>query len=352
MPGPVVLQVEGHRPQDDAVAVAEPLRSAGGRHCRRRPCPCRPVVDAVPVSTAVAVARRGVDAAGRLALRPGEPRARRRPATGARGVVPRDVPGPGMAAARAAGCPGVHHPRRRRLLPRLRGSRGPRHRPARTRRLVRRRPLPPGACRGSRSRARPPGCHRPRADATRSSGSAAWRSCCGWSSPPAGRSVMPSPGAPGKRTTWRRIRDEAARVAVTEERARIARELHDVVGHGISVAVLQLVAALGLLDKGELAPARARVVNAERSAREALAEMRRLLGLLDADADSGAGAAAGVEAALPPGRGHRVGRCGDQPQHRGRTGRSARGSGPGRVPDPARGTDQRAEARRHPPPPT
>jgi signal transduction histidine kinase len=72
---------------------------------------------------------------------------------------------------------------------------------------------------------------------------------------------------------------------VTEERTRIARELHDVVGHGISVAVLQLVAALGLLDNGDLDPARARVLNAERSAREALAEMRRLLGLLDGEAD-------------------------------------------------------------------
>jgi signal transduction histidine kinase len=77
--------------------------------------------------------------------------------------------------------------------------------------------------------------------------------------------------------------EEAARMAVTEERARIARELHDVVGHGISVAVLQLVAALGLLENGATEPARARVLNAERSAREALAEMRRLLGLLDGD---------------------------------------------------------------------
>jgi signal transduction histidine kinase len=76
-------------------------------------------------------------------------------------------------------------------------------------------------------------------------------------------------------------RDEAARAAVAGERARIARELHDVVGHGISVAVLQLVAAAGLLDKGSLEPARARLGNAERSARDALAEMRRLLGLLD-----------------------------------------------------------------------
>ena len=81
-------------------------------------------------------------------------------------------------------------------------------------------------------------------------------------------------------------REETARMAVTEERARIARELHDVVGHGISVAVLQMVAALGLLENGDTEPARVRVLNAERSAREALAEMRRLLGLLDSGADA------------------------------------------------------------------
>jgi signal transduction histidine kinase len=76
-------------------------------------------------------------------------------------------------------------------------------------------------------------------------------------------------------------RDELASAAVANERARIARELHDVVGHGISVAVLQLVAADGLLDKGRLTAARTRLHSAERSSREALAEMRRLLGLLD-----------------------------------------------------------------------
>lgn len=78
-------------------------------------------------------------------------------------------------------------------------------------------------------------------------------------------------------------REETALLAVAEERNRIARELHDVVGHGISVVVLQLVAALGLLDNGATGAARRRVLNAERSAREALAEMRRLLGLLDSD---------------------------------------------------------------------
>ena len=76
-------------------------------------------------------------------------------------------------------------------------------------------------------------------------------------------------------------RQGAASAAVAAERARIARELHDVVGHGLSVIVLQLVAALGLLDKPDLATLRERLLSTERSARDALAEMRRLLDLLD-----------------------------------------------------------------------
>jgi signal transduction histidine kinase len=75
-------------------------------------------------------------------------------------------------------------------------------------------------------------------------------------------------------------RDDATRAAVTAERSRIARELHDVVGHGMSVAVLQLVAADGVLES-DGAAARTRVRLAEGSIRQALGEMRRLLGLLD-----------------------------------------------------------------------
>jgi signal transduction histidine kinase len=82
-----------------------------------------------------------------------------------------------------------------------------------------------------------------------------------------------------------RKRKDDARAAVAAERARIARELHDVVGHAVSVVVLQVVAALGMLEKGDLAGARQRLVATERSAREALAEMRRLLELLDEDDD-------------------------------------------------------------------
>jgi signal transduction histidine kinase len=68
---------------------------------------------------------------------------------------------------------------------------------------------------------------------------------------------------------------------VAAERARIARELHDVVGHGISIVVLQVVAALGMLESGSHEAARRRLLATERSARETLAEMRRLLELLD-----------------------------------------------------------------------
>jgi signal transduction histidine kinase len=80
-----------------------------------------------------------------------------------------------------------------------------------------------------------------------------------------------------------RERNAEARAAVAAERARIARELHDVVGHGVSVIVLQLVAALGMLDNGDLGVVRQRLLATERSARQTLAEMRRLLGLLDKD---------------------------------------------------------------------
>lgn len=81
-------------------------------------------------------------------------------------------------------------------------------------------------------------------------------------------------------------RDAAANAAAGEERARIARELHDIVGHGISVAVLQMVAAAGHLDKEDLPGAQNRLSKAEHSARGALAEMRRLLGLLDRDMEA------------------------------------------------------------------
>lgn len=82
-----------------------------------------------------------------------------------------------------------------------------------------------------------------------------------------------------------RERDAALRSAITAERGRISRELHDVVGHAISVVVLQLQAAQALLDRGDADSAAGRLLSTERSARQALSEMRRLVGLIDEDED-------------------------------------------------------------------
>jgi signal transduction histidine kinase len=76
-----------------------------------------------------------------------------------------------------------------------------------------------------------------------------------------------------------REREEKARAAVAEERVRIARELHDVVAHAISVIVLQARGARRSLatDPEET---RAALDTIEATGSEALAEMRRLLGML------------------------------------------------------------------------
>jgi signal transduction histidine kinase len=66
---------------------------------------------------------------------------------------------------------------------------------------------------------------------------------------------------------------------VTAERSRIARELHDVIAHNVSVIVLQAVAAQGVLG---VEPERARdpLSRIEESGREALDELRRLVGVM------------------------------------------------------------------------
>ncbi|MFH9180175.1 sensor histidine kinase [Streptomyces albogriseolus] len=74
-------------------------------------------------------------------------------------------------------------------------------------------------------------------------------------------------------------REAQAKVAVAAERARIARELHDVVAHNVSVMVVQADGAAYVLDA---APDQAKkaLETISTTGRQALAEMRRLLGVL------------------------------------------------------------------------
>jgi signal transduction histidine kinase len=76
-----------------------------------------------------------------------------------------------------------------------------------------------------------------------------------------------------------REREEQARAAVAEEQARIARELHDVVGHSVSVMTVQASAVRRLLRPDQEREREALLV-VEQAGREALAEMRRLVGVL------------------------------------------------------------------------
>jgi signal transduction histidine kinase len=79
-------------------------------------------------------------------------------------------------------------------------------------------------------------------------------------------------------------REVAARIAVAEERGRIARELHDVVAHAVSVMVLQVGAVRHRMPASS-AEDRNALANVEAAGRTALAEMRRLLDAMRREGD-------------------------------------------------------------------
>jgi signal transduction histidine kinase len=84
---------------------------------------------------------------------------------------------------------------------------------------------------------------------------------------------------------FERLRDQETRAAVADERARIARELHDMVAHAMSVIVLQARGGRRSLSADPAATKDA-LDAIERSGAEALAEMRRLLGVFRAQSDA------------------------------------------------------------------
>ncbi|MGZ4169269.1 MAG: sensor histidine kinase [Solirubrobacteraceae bacterium] len=99
--------------------------------------------------------------------------------------------------------------------------------------------------------------------------------------------------AESRATQAERERDTVARIAVAEERTRIARELHDIVAHAVSVMVLQVGAVRHKLPAA-LPEDREALMGVEQAGRAALAEMRHLLDAMREDGE-------GVEFGPQPG---------------------------------------------------
>jgi signal transduction histidine kinase len=83
------------------------------------------------------------------------------------------------------------------------------------------------------------------------------------------------------RRSLERERDETAHLAVVAERMRIARDLHDAAGHGVTAISLQAATGLRAIDGGaDIDEAREVLEEIKRTSRIALEDMRKLLGLL------------------------------------------------------------------------
>ena len=142
-----------------------------------------------------------------------------------------------------------------------------------------------------------------------------------------------------------RERVEEARIAAADERARIARELHDVIAHAMSTIVLEAGAERVNLPPGQASTGDA-LRSIERTGRQALTEMRRLVGVLRSGDEN---TLVGAAAEPCERRGARRARAARGPRRRAARDRRARGPAarPGRerLSHRAGGAHERAQAR-------
>ena len=98
------------------------------------------------------------------------------------------------------------------------------------------------------------------------------------------------------RARWSSLKEQAARLAVEQEQARLARELHDIIGHTLSVIVAQAVATQRVIDDAQSELVRQALGSIETTGRAGLVELRGLLGVLYRDPETkGPATRAGLE---------------------------------------------------------
>ncbi|MGO9899500.1 MAG: sensor histidine kinase [Solirubrobacteraceae bacterium] len=95
----------------------------------------------------------------------------------------------------------------------------------------------------------------------------------------AGRAIANRGAMTAERKRLEREQRERARQAAGEERTRVARELHDIVAHSVSVMVIHAVAAREVAEQNRDV-AREALRTVQSCGREALSEMRRMIGVL------------------------------------------------------------------------
>ncbi len=133
--------------------------------------------------------------------------------------------------------------------------------------------------------------------------------------------------------------------ALATERARIARDLHDVVAHSLSVMIVQAQAAERVLE-GEETSARDALASIDSTGRQAMVEMRRLVGMLRDDGEPSLAPRPGLGQLAGAGRADARRRPAGRPRGAGRASPDGARRRPVGLPHRAGGADEHAQARR------